>query len=71
MKHIVVEKRVPLFSPDMLVALSNLGVKIEGGSGRVFVELSVAPENEKEVLRLARAEGYVRAEDDQADEKEA
>ena len=61
MKKIIVEKRVRLFSADTLAALSDLGVKIEGGSGRVYVELLVEPAREKDALRLARAEGYLLA----------
>ncbi len=63
LKKIVIEKRIPLFTADTLAELSKMDVKIEGGSGRVWVTLLVAPENEKEVLRLARAEGYAKAEE--------
>lgn len=63
LKKIVIEKRIPLFTADTLAELSKMDVKIEGGSGRVWATLLVAPENEKEVLRLARAEGYAKAEE--------
>lgn len=63
MKKLIVEKRIALFSADTLAAFSDLGVKIDGGSGRVFAELRVDPAREKEVLRLARAEGYAKVDE--------
>jgi len=59
---VIVEKRVPIFSADTLVELSRLGVKIHGGSGRLFASIEMPPGVEKETLRVLRREGFALAE---------
>jgi len=60
---IVVEKRVALLSADTLAELSALDARLDDGSGRVWIRLSVDESREKDVLRLLRAEGYAKVDE--------
>ncbi|MCX7016147.1 MAG: hypothetical protein NTW86_26910 [Candidatus Sumerlaeota bacterium] len=69
---VTVEKRLPIFSTGTLLELARIGVKIHGGSGRLFATLEVPDGAEKEVLRLLKGEGYILAvEEDRSAESEA
>jgi len=49
---------MPLASAETLAELSQLRAVIEGGSGRMWIELSVDEQRWKEVRQLLRSEGY-------------
>ena len=56
---VTVEKRLPIFSSETLLELARIGVKIHGGSGRLFATVEIPDGAEKEVLRLLKSEGYI------------
>lgn len=61
-KPLVVEKRIAIFSAETLTELARLGVKIKGGSGRLFAELEIPEGAEKKALRAVKREDFRRVE---------
>ena len=52
------EKRETLLSAQALTELAELGVKIQGGSGRIHVDLLYSDAAAKDVRRILKREGY-------------
>lgn len=58
----VVEKRVPLFSAELLAELAKLGVQVSGGVGKIHAHIWIPEGKEIEVFELLGKEGFYEAE---------
>ena len=60
----IVEKRIPIFSAEVLAKLADLGVQISGGSGKIHAHIWIPKGKEMEVFQLLSKEGFHEIEPD-------
>lgn len=54
----VVEKRVPIFEPELLARISDLGAQVSGGAGKIHAHVWIPKDNHKEILEALEAAGF-------------
>ena len=54
----VVEKRVPIFEPEVLEKLCKLGAQISGGDGKIHAHMWIPRKHYKEILETLDANGF-------------
>jgi hypothetical protein len=58
----IVEKRITIFSAEIMAKLAGLGVQISGGSGKIHAHIWIPKGKEMEVFQLLSKEGFYEVE---------